>query len=105
MYFEKVLPKGELPNHILKPCFGEHPSLQNPGWGNAKVLFLSLIQSDHTALKKLWEKYGSLWDLGKNMGEIWESENNMGEIWEIYEKYGKCEKTIWEKYGGTSSSM
>jgi len=83
VYFEKVLPKGELPNHILKPCFGEHPSLQNPGWGNAKVLFLSLIQSDHTALKKLWEKYGSLWDLGKNMGEIWESENNMGEIWEL----------------------
>ena len=36
------------------------------------------------------------------MGNI---RNNIGEIWEIYEKYGKYEKTIWEKYGGNSSSM
>ena len=39
---------------------------------------------------------------GRNMGNV---RNNMGEIWEIYEKYGKYEKTIWEKYGGNSSSM
>ena len=36
------LQKGELPGHISKPYFGEHPSWQNPGCGNIKVLLLSL---------------------------------------------------------------